>query len=461
MKIISPISEFKHQIAVAKSMPERELNHKYYVKMKEQNKKLKPFAYTTVTIIATIGLLTQALKTGKGLKHYNKCLQWIDTSSNNFAKFLRFFQKTKLNVNEISPKAYKHLTTSVDNVNGIGSKGISGAHKIGAFINSFFKTEVKDNIQITNLKMKNKEIKDGNIIIEYLENGISKVIETNIGEGLTKGQQKILKSLVEPKNNNGHKIKDFTKTKFYKTYLCDGTNITTKRNRNFYKDIYEKLFTQKLTGQIDSIQSDPFIDGLYNIKYHKLSGGNSFPEKTVYVDKIIGKDSTKYKKLLAICPENVQKSSEFKLLSMGSPYNATDLKTNAEIALRRGVLVDATKQPKIIGKRAGTIFVAYCNKKPNDSYEVKSIFPVLHGSNMHKDLMCEYINRKGKIEIFDIPNIIGLKENINPNIYKKLFRDIALFSAYIILTGGKYITEYEYQKENGIENLNPFFSKIA
>ena len=146
---------------------------------------------------------------------------------------------------------------------------------------------------------------------------------------------------------------------------------------------------------------------------------------------------------------------------MGSPYNATDLKTNAEIALRRGVLVDATKQPKIIGKRAGTIFVAYCNKKPNDSYEVKSIFPVLHGSNMHKDLMCEYINRKGKIEIFDIPNIIGLKENINPNIYKKLFRDIALFSAYIILTGGKYITEYEYQKENGIENLNPFFSKIA
>ena len=376
-----------------------------YSEMALYNTKLQEFSETEVErivkkylivagvlCVGVLGLIC-SLRTGFGQKEMNKVFNWVDTSPNIIAKSIRkIFSQGKLNVENIGARAVEHMYTAVDNVDGLGKKGVSGAHSMSAFIKSFYKSALKDNIQITNIKMKDKKLKDGNIIIEYIEDGVKKVLETNIGKGFTKGQQRLLKNLSDPKVNNGFSINGFTKSKFYQTYLADGTEI--RNSKNNFLSIYQTLFCKKPTGQIDAITKDAFVDGIYSIKYHKLTGGASYPEKTIFMDRPMSlKEMADY---IKICSSSIDKSVYREVLLGKKLYNAKDLITTVQTALRRGVLLQTEKgETLILGQRAGTMFLAYCDKTPNNSYSVKSFFPVLHGSDMHKQLMKEYFERKG------------------------------------------------------------------
>ena len=280
-------------------------DEEYYQYSKERAPQIaKKYIIGALTLCAGAVGLVYSLKTGHGQKGINKVLNWVDTSENITAKAIRkIFSKGKLKVENIGKKALEHMYTAIDNKEGLGKNGVSGAHTLSAFIKSFFKSEIKDNIQVTNIKMKDKKIKDGNIIIEYIEDGVKQVLETNIGEGFTKGQQKLLRNLCDPKANNGFSIKNFTKSKFYKTYLEEGTEIKGSKNR-FY-DIYKTLFCEKPTGVIDSIKKDPYIDGIYSIKYHKLTGGDSYPEKTIFMDRAISPKA--FRDFESLCSNKVNK----------------------------------------------------------------------------------------------------------------------------------------------------------
>lgn len=392
--------------------------------------------------------LAYSLKTGHGQKGINKVLNWVDTSENITAKAIRkIFSKGKLKVENIGKKALEHMYTAIDNKEGLGKNGVSGAHTLSAFIKSFFKSEIKDNIQVTNIKMKDKKIKDGNIIIEYIEDGVKQVLETNIGEGFTKGQQKLLRNLCDPKANNGFSIKNFTKSKFYKTYLEEGTEIKGSKNR-FY-DIYKTLFCEKPTGVIDSIKKDPYIDGIYSIKYHKLTGGDSYPEKTIFMDRAISPKA--FRDFESLCSNKVNKPIIREIKNGKKLYNSDNLITTVETALRRGVLKETEKGETIIlGQRAGTIFVAYCDKTPFNSYEVRSFFPVLHGSKMHSNLMADYLKNKKQLSIFDIPKLIGLKNEMSSKLcddFKAtVFKNSAIGAS--LLTSTQTMHEYKKEKKN-------------
>lgn len=412
-----------------------------------------------VLCVGVLGLIC-SLRTGFGQKEMNTVFNWVDTSPNIIAKSIRkIFSQGKLNVENIGARAVEHMYTAVDNVDGLGKKGVSGAHSMSAFIKSFYKSALKDNIQITNIKMKDKKLKDGNIIIEYIEDGVKKVLETNIGKGFTKGQQRLLKNLSDPKVNNGFSINGFTKSKFYQTYLADGTEI--RNSKNNFLSIYQTLFCKKPTGQIDAITKDAFVDGIYSIKYHKLTGGASYPEKTIFMDRPMSlKEMADY---IKICSSSIDKSVYREVLLGKKLYNAKDLITTVQTALRRGVLLQTEKgETLILGQRAGTMFVAYCDKTPNNSYSVKSFFPVLHGSDMHKQLMKEYFERKGKIGILDIPKIIGLKDEIDPKIYanfqNKLLKSSMKGSSILSIISAKIAFEKEKLKTK--ENKDTFKSSL-
>lgn len=404
-----------------------------------------------VFCVGVLGLIC-SLRTGFGQKEMNKVFNWVDTSPNIIAKSIRkIFSQGKLNVENIGARAVEHMYTAVDNVDGLGKKGVSGAHSMSAFIKSFYKSALKDNIQITNIKMKDKKLKDGNIIIEYIEDGVKKVLETNIGKGFTKGQQRLLKNLSDPKVNNGFSINGFTKSKFYQTYLADGTEI--RNSKNNFLSIYQTLFCKKPTGQIDAITKDAFVDGIYSIKYHKLTGGASYPEKTIFMDRPMSlKEMADY---IKICSSSIDKSVYREVLLGKKLYNAKDLITTVQTALRRGVLLQTEKgETLILGQRAGTMFVAYCDKTPNNSYSVKSFFPVLHGSDMHKQLMKEYFERKGKIGILDIPKIIGLKDEIDPKIYANFQNKLLKSSMKSASLFSVIETKIEFEKEQAKNRKN-------
>ena len=404
-----------------------------------------------VLCVGVLGLIC-SLRTGFGQKEMNKVFNWVDTSPNIIAKSIRkIFSQGKLNVENIGARAVEHMYTAVDNVDGLGKKGVSGAHSMSAFIKSFYKSALKDNIQITNIKMKDKKLKDGNIIIEYIEDGVKKVLETNIGKGFTKGQQRLLKNLSDPKVNNGFSINGFTKSKFYQTYLADGTEI--RNSKNNFLSIYQTLFCKKPTGQIDAITKDAFVDGIYSIKYHKLTGGASYPEKTIFMDRPMSlKEMADY---IKICSSSIDKSVYREVLLGKKLYNAKDLITTVQTALRRGVLLQTEKgETLILGQRAGTMFVAYCDKTPNNSYSVKSFFPVLHGSDMHKQLMKEYFERKGKIGILDIPKIIGLKDEIDPKIYANFQNKLLKSSMKSASLFSVIETKIEFEKEQAKNRKN-------
>ena len=404
-------------------------------------------------VVSSVALaLICSLKTGFGQREMNKLFNWVDTSQNIIAKSIRkIFSQGKLNVENIGTKAVEHMYTAVDNADGLGKNGVSGAHSISAFIKSFYKSALKDNIQITNIKMKDKKIKDGNIIIEYIEDGVKKVLETNIGKGFTKGQQRLLKNLSDPKSNNGFAIKNYTKSKFYTTYLADGTEI--RNSKNNFLSIYQTLFCKKPTGQIDSITRDAFVDGIYSVKYHKLTGGASYPEKTIFMDRPMSlKEMADY---IKICSSSIDKSVYREVLLGKKLYNAKDLITTVQTALRRGVLLQTEKgETLILGQRAGTMFLAYCDKTPNNSYSVKSFFPVLHGSDMHKQLMKEYFERKGKIGICDIPKIIGLKDEIDPKIYANFQNKLLKSSMKSASLFSVIETKIEFEKEQAKNRKN-------
>lgn len=435
-----------------------------YSEMALYNTKLQEFSETEVErivkkylivagvfCVGVLGLIC-SLRTGFGQKEMNKVFNWVDTSPNIIAKSIRkIFSQGKLNVENIGARAVEHMYTAVDNVDGLGKKGVSGAHSMSAFIKSFYKSALKDNIQITNIKMKDKKLKDGNIIIEYIEDGVKKVLETNIGKGFTKGQQRLLKNLSDPKVNNGFSINGFTKSKFYQTYLADGTEI--RNSKNNFLSIYQTLFCKKPTGQIDAITKDAFVDGIYSIKYHKLTGGASYPEKTIFMDRPMSlKEMADY---IKICSSSIDKSVYREVLLGKKLYNAKDLITTVQTALRRGVLLQTEKgETLILGQRAGTMFLAYCDKTPNNSYSVKSFFPVLHGSDMHKQLMKEYFERKGKIGICDIPKIIGLKDEIDPKIYANFQNKLLKSSMKSASLFSVIETKIEFEKEQAKNRKN-------
>ncbi len=464
-KINDECDSFKKESKLQQKFSEMAL---YNAQLKEFSGKVALRSSKKIALIAGIVFsgtlaLIFSLKTGFGQREINKLFNWVDTSKNIIAKSIRrIFSQGKLNVENISKDAVEHMYTAVDNVDGLGKKGVSGAHSMSAFIKSFYKSALKDNIQITNIKMKDKKIKDGNIIIEYIEDGVNKVLETNIGKGFTRGQQRLLRNLSDPKVNNGFSINGFTKSKFYKTYLADGTEI--KNSKNNFISIYKTLFCKKPTGQIDSIKKDAFIDGIYSIKYHKLTGGASYPEKTIFLDKPMSLRDMIY--FIRICSPDIDKGmyrNIYREIITGKRlYNANDLVTTVQTALRRGVLCqNKAGETVILGQRAGTMFLAYCDKTPNNSYRVKSFFPVLHGSDMHKQLMKEYFEKKGKLSICDIPKIIGLKDEIDPKIYKDFQNKIFKTSTNGLSLLCVVQTKIEFEEEQAKNRRNKYNVKSS
>lgn len=392
---------------------------------------------------AAIGIFS--FKTGFGLKTINNLLYLLDTSDNVLAMAIRkMLPEGKLKIENISKKALAHMLTNVDNVDGLGRKGVSGAHKFSAFVKSFYKSVLKDNIQITNIKMKNKKVRDGNIIIEYLEDGIEKTFETNIGQGFTKGQQKLFKNLCNSDNNNGFSINNFSKTKFYKTYLDEGTEI--KRANDSFADIYQTFFCQKSTGTIESITKDPFIDGVYSIKYKKHTGGASYPEKTVFVDNMLS-EANMYK-LDELCSDTVDKRIVEEIKSGRKLYNSKDIAGSVQCALKRGFIVNNNSgEAVIMANRAGTMFMAYCDETNSGSYKVRSFFPVLHGSRMHKELVLQYLKDKGnKLSIMDLPLVVGLKNDIDDKIYNELLYKISNGTGVSAAILTSFHSEIEYRQ---------------
>ncbi len=396
---------------------------------KNYYKKIKIGIATSALLSLGFAALIYPLITGKGQKLLNNLIIWADTSENSIIKAARsILLNPKINIEDIDQKAVAHMFTAIDNFDGLGKNGVNGAHHLYAFIKSFYKTTIKDNIQITSIKMRDKKNKDGKIIIEYLVDGIKKTLETDVKEGFTRGQQRLLRSLSDPKANNGHAIKNFTKSNFYKTYLSEGTEV--KASKSSFSEIYETLFCSKPTGVIDSIQKDPFLEGIYNIKYHKLSGKNSYPDKTVFIDSPISPSI--FQDFLKLCSKKVDESIKEEIKNGANLYNSKNLVATVEKALRRGIIANSNAEnTTILAHRAGTMFVAYCEKTDKGSYRVRSFFPVLHGSHMHKDIMREYLKSKGKICLSDIPKLIGLKNLVPKEFYYNYLGSLCKKSIYL------------------------------
>ena len=423
----APKNKFQENISsLSQSLFNVDLSE-YHKENQDKNLKIMIGGIMALTLFSAA--VIYSLISGKGQKLLNNLIIWADTAENSIIKAARsIFLNPKINVEHIDQKAVEHMFTAADNFNGLGKNGVSGAHSLYAFVKSFYKTVVKDNVQITSIKMENNKIKNGKIIIEYLVDGVKKTLKTDIGEGFTRGQQRLLRGLSDPKINNGHAIKNFTKSNFYKTYLSEGSEVRSSK-KSFFK-IYKTLFCTKPTGEIDSIQKDPFLKGIYNIKYHSLSGKNSFPDKTIFIDSPVS--PSLFNDFLKLCSENVDKGIKREIGSGTNLYNSKDLIATVENALRRGVIADNnTENTVILGHRAGTMFVAYCDKTNNGSYKVRSFFPVLHGSSMHKDIMKKYILKKGKICLSDIPKLIGLKGVIPKKIYSNYLNSFFEKSFYL------------------------------
>ena len=100
-----------------------------------------------MAFISCVAIGISSFKTGFGLKTINNLLYLLDTSDNVFAVAIRkMFPEGKLKIENISKKALAHMLTNVDNADGLGRKGVSGAHKFSAFVKSFYKSVLKDNI---------------------------------------------------------------------------------------------------------------------------------------------------------------------------------------------------------------------------------------------------------------------------------------------------------------------------
>ena len=170
-----------------------------------------------------------------------------------------------------------------------------------------------------------------------------------------------------------------------------------------------------LCGSTDFPVKDPFVE-LVKGSLNTFLNAMTYPDKTVFMDSPISPSI--FQDFLKLCSKKVDESIKEEIKNGASLYNSKNLVATVEKALRRGIIANSNAEnTTILAHRAGTMFVAYCEKTDKGSYRVRSFFPVLHGSHMHKDIMKEYLKNKGKICLSDIPKLIGLKNLVPKEFY--------------------------------------------
>ena len=143
---------------------------------KNYYKKIKIGIATSALLSLSFAALIYPLITGKGQKLLNNLIIWADTSENSIIKAARsILLNPKINIENIDQKAVAHMFTAIDNFDGLGKNGVNGAHHLYAFIKSFYKTTIKDNIQITSIKMRDKKIKTEKLLSNILLTELKKL----------------------------------------------------------------------------------------------------------------------------------------------------------------------------------------------------------------------------------------------------------------------------------------------
>ena len=367
---------------------------------------------------------------------------------------------------------------------------IKGAHNLTAFLESFMLPQLKDDISLN--KIVPIEGKEDNFILFLFDKTAKKPekIILDLSTGLTADQQKFL----QDPDCCGFKIKDILAkgyglkkseeietcyADFYSKYLDPAEAIKEEdlplieplfRSVNqflgriganefttfTFTEFFEKFYNFKPVGKIFSINSTEYDKGIYEFKY-SLDKNSKTAVGTPKTITLLDKPTEDEKNILHALCHDAKTGQSFLEDDNSKKLFDTIIKGDECFELTCHNLLNSFRKKgivKIIGKNSdnatiyaphnGKIFAAYGNKNENDQYELTTFFPILHGSDMHKEALACLNKQKDGMDLCDITLIEGLEDDLTASsivkLIKKLFTNKKIIYFDLFAIGTNWLT---------------------